>query len=321
MKDFFKKCLIVTFFVVIAAVAILKFADDNTVFGDTVNKVKTKIKSLVENGFGDIEITEDMFWDESWVTYDIEEQDMFVEPHGVIRDVGTFTMNFEADQIAKLDFELGGCVLEVEKSADDMIHVNAENVYAMQCFSELGTFYVKALRANTKLSMEENTMRITVQIPQDISLQDVTLSLGAGAFYAKSVKAENVNVSVGAGVFRVEDFVAENLVCKVGAGQADVKGTTINKKAEFSVGAGEVVFEGYIPGDLDADCAMGNMEFSVYGSTETDHNLEMDCAAGNLTVGSYSFEGLVNEQYVDNGAAHSYKLSCAMGNLTLHFKE
>ena len=88
----------------------------------------------------------------------------------------------------------------------------------------------------------------------------------------------------------------------------------------LEVGVGEIRFEGSIPGDLDATCSMGNMEITVIGSTEQDHNMQMDCAAGNLDVGSRSYAGLATEQSIDNGADSDYNLSCAMGNMTLTFK-
>lgn len=321
MKDFAKKCLIATFFIVIGVIVVLQFTGDNSVFSDTVNKVKEKIKNFTENGFDGFEISEDMFWSENWQIYDVNEQDMFDEKYPVIRDVSSHTETASATGITKLDFKLGGCTLELVPSSDDEIRVDAQNVYAMQCYLEDGVYYVKAIRANTKLELEENPMSIKVQVPEGIAFEEILFSLGAGVLDVKTMKADTMNVSIGAGVFKTEKVVAENFACKVGAGQAVMKETTINKKAEFSVGAGEIVFEGSVPGDLSADCAMGKMEFAIYGSTEKDHNLDMNCAAGDLHVGSYSFEGLVNEQYVDNGAAHSYKLSCAMGSLTLEFKE
>ena len=79
-------------------------------------------------------------------------------------------------------------------------------------------------------------------------------------------------------------------------------------------------FTGSVPGDLAAECALGNMELAITGSTEKDHNYDLDCAAGNLTAAGQSYAGLVAEKTINNGADSNYNLSCAMGNLTLTFE-
>ena len=266
----------------------------------------------------DTEELGDMLWNDEWTTYDVSSMTVFDEEYPTIKDEDFYEDTLSAEGITKLDMELGGCEVKVETSPDAQFHVTVENVSAFQAFTEEKTLYVKGVQTGTWTGGLSTNMKITLQLPEGIVYEQAQMSFGAGEFQIQTVSADNVAVEVGAGKLQIADLKAEELEVQLGAGQAVLEEADV-VNADLEAGAGELIFAGSILGDLHAECAMGNMEIRISGSTQEDHNYEMDCVAGNLTVGSETYSGIA-EQKVNNNALTVYDLECAMGNLTLIFE-
>ncbi len=266
----------------------------------------------------DSEELRDMLWNEEWTTYDVSSVTTFDEDYPTIKDEAFYEDTLSAQGITALDFELGGCEVKVETSPDADFHVTVENVSAFQAFTEENTLYVKGVQTGTWTGGLSTNMKITVQLPKDSAYEQAQMSFGAGEFQMQTVSADSITVKVGAGKLQIADLKAEQLEVQLGAGQALLENADV-VNAELTAGAGELIFTGSIPGDLHAECAMGNMEIRIWGSAQADHNYEMDCVAGNLTLEEKTYSG-VSEEKVDNQASSDYDLECAMGNLTLIFE-
>lgn len=267
----------------------------------------------------DTEELGDMLWNEEWTTYDVSSMTVFDEDYPTIKDEDYYEDTLGAEGITKLDLELGGCEVKVEASPDADFHVTAENISAFQAFAEDSTLYVKGVQTGTWTGGLTTNMKVTLQIPGDVTYEQVELSLGAGDFDIQTLNATTVNAEVGAGRLQITALQTEYLDVELGAGQVKIEEATVYENADLEVGAGELTFSGKVPEDLKAECAMGNMEIRISGSTEADHNFALDCVAGNLTVGGEAYSG-VAEQKIDNNVSSDYDLECAMGNLTILFE-
>lgn len=259
----------------------------------------------------------DWTWNEEWETYDINMDNIFNSDYPIIKD-GEASQTYSAENIRNLKLELGGCVVNVTTSPDENIYVNAERVTSFQTYTEGDTLYVRGLKNGNWIN--NLTMSVELQLPSGITFDRVELSLGAGDFNLNALAARELTMEVGAGQLQIDALTVEDLECQLGAGRITMKSAVTTGNVNFEIGAGELVFHGSIPGNLTAECAMGNMELTITDSTEADHNFELECAAGNMTVGDSSYAGLVSEKDIDNGAASNYKLECAMGNLTVIFE-
>lgn len=252
--------------------------------------------------------------------YDIDTMSIFDENAPVIKEEESYVEAIDAGGIENLVMDAGGCVVKIENSQDTEYHLMAEHISALQVYTEESTLYVRGMQNGTFDGTLHTNMEITLQIPQEVSFQTVSISLGAGDFETDMLKAEKVMISLGAGRLEVNGVQAQEMTLKLGAGQVVVKEAEITQSAVLECGAGEMIFEGNVSGNLEAECAMGNMEITITGSTEEEHNYELECAAGNLTAGSYQLSTGLGEKTIDNGAFSSYRLKCAMGNLTLIFQ-
>lgn len=254
----------------------------------------------------------------TWDEYHDDIAGVFSDAYERIEDRDAYETTFGAENIRNLELDLGGCAVTVTASPDGEYHVQAQKISAFQTYTEGDTLYVKGLKTG-KWNLSTG-MKVIIQIPEGTAFDKVEMSLGAGDFKIDAIKATEMEVELGAGRLQVDSLQTGTFACEVGAGQAVIDNAAFVGNVTLSVGAGEMLVTGSIPGNLTAECGMGNVEITVTGSTEADHNYEMECAAGNLTAGSRSVAGLVSEQSIDNGAASTYDLSCAMGNMEIRFK-
>ncbi|MGN0431251.1 MAG: DUF4097 family beta strand repeat-containing protein [Lachnospiraceae bacterium] len=263
---------------------------------------------------------EGFLWKEEWGTYDAASMTMFNGDMPIVKDTESYEETISAEGIQKLELELGGCEVYIETSPDGDYHVTAEKISAFQTYTENSTLYVRGLQNGNWNGKLNTNMKVTLQIPAETNYDKVEMSLGAGDFTIETLTADDIRIEVGAGRLQISSLRADKLKIELGAGQTIIKEAEVTSSAELTTGVGELIFEGSIPGDLTAECAMGNMEIKITGSTESDHNFKLECAAGNLTAGSKTISAGLGEQNVDNGVASDYDLECAMGNLTLTFE-
>lgn len=276
---------------------------------------------IVDGEFNfDPEDWENWIWNEDWEVYDAASMTMFNNDKPIIKDEESYEETMAAAGIQNLEMDLGGCEVKIEISPDADYHVEAEKISAFQTYAEGDILYVRGVQTGNFNGSLNSNMSVTVQIPADAVYENVSLSLGAGDFEIEALSADNIEIEIGAGRLQINSLQTEILAVELGAGQAIIKDAEVTANAQLETGAGEMIFEGSIPGDLQVECAMGNMDIKITGSVEGDHNYNLQCAAGNLTAGSTNISAGLGEKTIDNHATSDYDLECAMGNLTLTFE-
>ncbi|MCH5275484.1 MAG: DUF4097 family beta strand repeat protein [Lachnospiraceae bacterium] len=277
-------------------------------------------------------------WNEEWNTYDLNMDNIFDYAYDVLRS-GESVTDFNSEEIQNMELSLGGCKMILRESADGDFHVRAEKVQNFQTYVKGDTLYVNSLVSGS-WSFSSNSTVITIEIPAGFQFEKVRMSLGAGEFTSDFLSSQEVKLELGGGDFTFENLTADALECELGAGRVTIEklsiadmecevgaGQIIIRDAEttgdldFEVGMGDLEFTGSVPGNLEAECSMGQMRFHIEGSREGDHDYNLQCAAGNLRVGSTSFSGVAADKKIDNGTGSLYKLECAMGNLEVTFSE
>ncbi|MGN1148320.1 MAG: DUF4097 family beta strand repeat-containing protein [Lachnospiraceae bacterium] len=320
MKKFMKICAITVAVILVAGIILMTVGGCGGGFKKLTNQALNGDLSFGPEDLPDwvSDWGDGWVWNEEWDTYDLDVNSMFNNAYPIIKDGESCSETFSAEGIRNLELGLGGCEVTVTTSPDESFHVYAEKITAFQTYTEGDTLYVAGLK-NGKWT-NNFTMKVEVQIPAGVVFECIDMELGAGDFNVDAIEAGKLDLEIGAGRLQIGTVKTNELKCQLGAGQVVIENAETTGKVSLEVGAGELVFTGSVPGDLDAECALGNMEIHILGSTEADHNFDLECAAGNLTAGSHSYAGLVSEQNIENGAASDYKLNCAMGNMTLTFE-
>ena len=291
-------------------------------------------------GFGSdiLDWGSDWLWNEEWETYDLNINSIFNTDYSIIKS-GDTSADYSGEDIHKLELSLGGCVMTLKESSDGDFHVSAERVQNFQTYTVGDTLYVNSVNSG-RWSLSSLSTSVVIEIPAGVELESVQMALGGGKFTAgplliKELKLElgggdftfeslsvgELDCELGAGRLTIEELYAEKIDCDMGAGQIVVENAETTGNLSFEMGMGDLDFTGSIPGNLDAECAMGQMRFHILGSKEEDHNYDLECAAGSLRVGGSSFAGLASEKKIDNGADSRYRLQCSMGNLEVTFSD
>lgn len=261
---------------------------------------------------------EDWSWGDDWNTYDPDSDSLFNSFYDVIENKDKWSDSFSAENISNLQLELGGCEVTFGISPDAEYHVSAKSIKKMQAYVSGDTLYV---RVTTTGQINSLNTKVEILIPEGAVFDEVEASMGAGDFKIASLSADTIKMEIGAGRLQTEKVTARELKIELGAGQVVIKDAVVSGKFEAEIGAGELRFTGSVPGDMDVECAMGNADIHITGSSEKDHNYDLECSAGNMTVGSRSHTGVAFEDDINNGADSEYKLSCFMGNLKVTFSE
>ena len=222
----------------------------------------------------DINLT-DMAWNDAEVTYKGNVEKTAVD---------------NTQNVSKLYASVGGTKVEFRVSQDDSFYFESAGAPKFQCYASNDALY---LTAGTEKWNADGAV-IYVYLPKDQDFKNVEIELGAGEIIIEALKAESTAIEIGAGSMTVSSLTAKELCVEIGAGSAKMSDVnTVHANTE--VGMGEIILEGSISGNLEAECAMGSMQFTVDGK-ENDHNYEIDCAMGSVRVGSDSYEGFASER-------------------------
>lgn len=249
-------------------------------------------------------------------SYNIEDASIFTGDYDVWK--GDVDQQVACDgNLTGLYLEIGGSMVEVEKSDDENIRIMGESVGKMQAYVEDGVLYVKSVRP-ANLTQEIKSSRVTLYLPQETaSLEEVTVSLGAGQLQLSELGVQNMDVSVGAGQLVLEEMALGNLNVSLGAGELRAEGVTA-QILDASVSAGNMEYEGTIFESALISCSMGNVSMTLEGEME-DYNFQLNCAAGNMEVDGESYAGAAVDRFIDNGAARLIDIDCSMGNVEVDF--
>lgn len=261
---------------------------------------------------------EDWGWGDDWNTYNPDSEGMFNSLYDIIENKDSWSNSFSAENIRNLEIELGGCEVTLGTSPDANYHVSAKTIKKLQAYVSGDTLYVRVITSGNIVSL---STKVEILIPEGAVFHEVKASLGAGDFELGNLSADTIKMEIGAGRLQTDKVTAKKLEIELGAGQVVIKDAMISEKFKVEIGAGELRFTGSVPGDMDVECAMGNADIHITGSSEEEHNYDLECSAGNLTVGSRSHAGVAFEDDINNGADSEYKLSCFMGNIKVTFSE
>lgn len=244
----------------------------------------------------------------------------------------------KASEITDIEIELGAACLVIEESADDCVWVrNESSIKNLKYGMDNGTFVLYGNR--NKMFNNGNDGTIYLSLPKGLNLNSVEMEIyagqienlnleantielesGAGLYDIDSLKAKSISMDVGAGEMNIDSMSAETVSISVGAGTVDVKNADVAKDLDLEVGMGSISVQGKITGDMDAECAMGEIDITLRGS-ESEHNYTLECGMGNVIIGNNEYGGIAEERKINNGSSSYFDIECAMGSITIEFED
>lgn len=323
MKKFMKGCAITALILVVLGF-VLAIVGGSVGGTKAVNEV---VQSVTDgkihinlggdgDGFGIIVNEEEWFNIGENVHFDINSNLIFDNAYEVYSgDVERYMVGTD---ITKLDIEVGGCEIKLDKSEDNHFYAQGSNTGKFQCYEKNGTLYVKTLGTEDDWS-DLNHSCICIYVPEGYIFEKIEVELGAGQLCLGEIAATEVDAEVGAGQILIDYLQADKCKVEVGMGELIVNDMQVTKM-DAEVGMGHLMFTGTLIGDVNAECAMGSLDMKLNGSEE-DFNYAIESAVGNISIGGSDYSGLAQDKKIRNGADKNMTLECAMGNIQIDFKE
>ncbi len=215
-----------------------------------------------------------------------------------------------------LEIRFSGSEFKIQKSSDQNIYIEAENVGKLQAYVRDEKLIVKSLRTgNTDREMKKSC--ITLYLP-DTEFLDGEIELGAGQLTIDRFDVDRMRVTVGAGSMKANTLNAKDLKVVVGAGDAKLQ-TVNTERMDAEVNSGNLEIESVNCLDIRSKCSFGSLKMHM-NEDENFYNYELSCIAGNIKVGSMkAVSGAMNEKQIDNGTNHYFKIDCNMGSVKIEF--
>lgn len=247
--------------------------------------------------------------------YDLDDVTSFNSSYEVYKgDVDKICLG---SNVENLKIEAGGCLFNIQFSGDDSFYVEASDCGKFQSYLEDGTLYIRTTTSSRTWGSWKGS-KVKLYVPEGCHFKEADIDLGAGEMEFGALNAERISLGVGAGQITVSGLQTEELKMEIGAGGIEMKDVNL-KGMKADIGMGNLQVSGSIEGDVDVNCAMGNVELNLAGRQQ-DFNYQFEGAMGNIDLGSESYSGLGVSKQIDNGAAKTIKVECSAGNTTVNFK-
>lgn len=280
-------------------------------------------------------------WDDDWDEYD-DNEDMESWEEANRKDTYNDSLNYpisykKVDSL-KLDISSGTVTIkegetfsvDVNEAGED--YVKSEvidgiwkitdsgyfNVDKNEDVHVINIFGVKIRTGENNISWSDNT-RIEITLPEDFKADELTLSIGAGAIRADSLKAKTVMVNVGAGSIRIDELNVENASSySVGAGELIIE-DFIGRDIDVDCTVGAITLSGIIKGNNYVNCGIGSVEMDIDGQEE-DYNYDISSGIGNVQINNNKYSGITSESMKNNGAKDFFSLKCDIGKINLKIR-
>ena len=250
-------------------------------------------------------------------SYDIDSENWF-DDEGVTYSGSMEYTRLCSGEIGSFSIQAAGCRVEVVVTEEPDFYFAFENMKKVQAYEKGNHVSLKTVR-DTLINEEDEKNILTLYVPETCFLETVELELGAGSMQIENLCAENVHISVEAGKLTVDAMESKDMTVSLGAGAVSLNKVNI-QNAELSVGAGTMSLNGRIHGDIEADCAMGNLQMELDDNVKS-FNYELQCMAGNILLNGEKHSGINEGMLIDHAASKDMKLNCAIGNMKIEFEE
>ena len=123
---------------------------------------------------------------------------------------------------------------------------------------------------------------------------------------------------MGAGMISTGSLTAEEAKLDIAAGELTIDDAKVSRKTEATVSMGNADLKGTFAGELEVECSMGNLKFTLEGA-EQDYNYDLESGLGSVRIGDKRYNDLADDHKVNNGGSTMVDISCSMGSVEVDF--
>ena len=149
-----------------------------------------------------------------------------------------------------------------------------------------GELKIEELKTNV-LFDSDNRGLITITIPKNLLLNELSIDSGAGEININNININNFSLDLGAGSIKIINSKFNNTDIEGGAGKIEIKESTL-KNLEFDAGVGKTSIEAYIPGNSEIDCGIGQVDIVILDK-EDDFTFSVEKGIGTIKINGIEY--------------------------------
>lgn len=186
---------------------------------------------------------------------------------------------------------------------------------------------------------KKNYEKLTITLPQNIKLQEVSIEAAAAELNIDLLDCETFDLEVSAGDASVQSLFANTADISVSAGQLDVEQYQIAESADIECSVGDLTFgkkryaKENVCNDLDVTCSLGDAD--IYGKLTGNNSIE--CSLGDTTLylaggqinysidhsssslGDVTYNSEHGSSSSSNEVYGTLDVDCTMGNIDVYY--
>jgi hypothetical protein len=216
----------------------------------------------------------------------------------------------EYTDVRAINIEYGAGELTIRSG--DRFHIEAKDVYKDYFKSEVkdGIWSISDTAGrsgwfpgNFRMNFgfwQTNHPSVTVYIPEGFTLDETTITLGAGKIDAGELRSDTFTLKVGAGEVKIDHLIAKNM--------------------KLECGVGSIRISGDISEDSKIECGVGSIQLLLSGLF-TDYNYKVKVGLGSAAIGSNTYSGASNTTINNPGATATFDIETGLGEVAIRFAE
>lgn len=211
--------------------------------------------------------------------------------------------------IEELNIYVGAADLEVKEG--DYLYVESDND-AIKIKENDSVLTITEIKRPFDVN---NTQKVTVYIPANMTFESVDIETGAGVVDIGSLTTDEFDLELGAGVARLSDITTTHSTSiDGGAGELRIEECEF-VNLDLDIGVGECTAALGLKGESDIHCGVSSTDITLYGHIE-NYTVEVDKGIGDVVVaGEIAKDGDVfgsGESLVD--------ISCGVGEVDINYE-
>lgn len=247
------------------------------------------------------------------IIYNVNDRDKYFK----LKDIH---QTFNSETVTKVDMDIPFGDLNITKSNDKMIHIDAENIPdEFDAKVEGTTFKTSCVRKRigfiTMPSFHlwgDNNATLNIALPEKVYASFI-LNMGAGETTASDIECGKFKIDCGAGEVTFTDVTCDNGEIDCGAGQVNINDMDCKEKLDIDGGAGDINVINSTLGGLDLDQGVGQFEFKG----TINGNIDADGGVGEMTF------RLTNPEtdFSKNGGKYKMDIDHGIGSVDVYYNE
>lgn len=214
----------------------------------------------------------------------------------------SFTDDYKGKTVRSIEIDLSAVLIDIEQGETLAVSVRQGRRRSVYGSLKNGVLEIEEKGGYTwKRNRKNNTAYVVLTLPENTRLDELDISLNAGALSLnhRSLTVNELSVELNAGAVSIRNITSSH--------------------TDIDCNAGSVRIDGRLRGQTDADCNAGKIDLTVDSGGE-DYSWDTQAAFGSIRVNDSVSSGLTNRGRSGGKKANHLDLSAAVGSIDVSIR-